>query len=76
MIVKRRVSDLQRRCSLCRERLRDAHSHPGQWKSELQQFLLTYSKISVGLCVSKPCKTSMRQGLYGKLEGEFIPPMD
>ena len=38
---KRRVSDLQRRCSLHKERLKDAHSHPGQWKSELQQFLLT-----------------------------------
>ena len=40
---KRRVSDLQRHCSLCKECLRDAHSHPAKWKSELQQFLLTYS---------------------------------
>ena len=30
------------RCSLCKERLRGAHSHPEQWKGELQQFLLTF----------------------------------
>ena len=70
---KRRVCDVQRRCSLCKERLRDAHSHPGQWKSELQQFLLTYSKVSVGSCVCKPCERSMRRELDGKFKGEFIP---
>ena len=59
---KRRVSDLQRLCSLCKEHLRDAHSHPGQWKSELQQFLLTYSKRSVSSCL-----------LDVKFKGEFIP---
>ena len=34
------VPGQQSRCTLCKERLRGRHSHPGQWKSELQQFLL------------------------------------
>ena len=35
----------QSRCTLCKQPLRGKHSHPGQWKSELQQFLLKYSVI-------------------------------
>ncbi len=35
----------QERCSLCKERLRGAHSHPEQWQGELQQFLLRYADI-------------------------------
>ncbi len=38
------------RCSLCKECLRGAHSHPEQWKGhlgELQQFLLRYTDIPV-----------------------------
>ena len=34
------VPGQQSRCTLCKERLRGRHSHPGQWKSELHQFLL------------------------------------
>ena len=34
------VPGQQSRCTLCKEHLRGRHSHPGQWKSELQQFLL------------------------------------
>ena len=37
------VPGQQSHCTLCKERLRGRHSHPGQWKSELQQFLLKYS---------------------------------
>ena len=37
------VPGQQSRCTLCKLPLRGTHSHPGQWKSELQQFLLKYS---------------------------------
>ena len=36
------VPGQQSRCILCKQPLRGTHSHPGQWKSELQQFLLRY----------------------------------
>ena len=45
----------QSRCSLCRERLRSQHTHFGQWKSELQQFLLKYTAS----CVCKACKRNI-----------------
>ena len=32
----RAIVGQQNRCSLCKERLRNAHGHPGQWKCELQ----------------------------------------
>ena len=67
------VPGQQSRCSLCRERLRDAHSHPGQWKSEVQQFLLKYTEITVSSCVCKSCERSLRRGMSGKFKGEFIP---
>ena len=34
------VPGQQSRCTLCKQPLRGTHSHPGQWKSQLQQFLL------------------------------------
>ena len=55
-------------CSLCRERLRDKHSHFGQWKSELQQLLLSTLKY-VGSCVCKACEQN--EGLM--VGGEYIP---
>ena len=42
---------MQSRCALCHERLGDVHSHPGQWKCELQQFLLRYTDIPLSSCV-------------------------
>ena len=38
-------------CALCKERLKDVHSHPGQWKVELQQFLLRYSAAPLTVCI-------------------------
>ena len=67
------VSEEQSRCTLCRERLRGAHSHPGQWNRELQQFLLKHTEIRMSACVCKPCERSMRRGLGGQFVGEFIP---
>ena len=61
----------QSHCALCNKRLRDAHSHPGQWKSELQQFLLSYSAIPLSSCVCKANKRSLRRGLSGR----FYPTM-
>ena len=66
------VYDEQSSCTLCRERLRGAHSHPGQWKCELLQFLLKYSEIPMSACVCKPCERSIRRGLGGKFV-EFSP---
>ena len=37
---------MQSCCFLCRERLR-SHTYFGEWKSELQQFLLKYSASCV-----------------------------
>ena len=62
----------QSRCSLCRERLRSQHTHFGQWKSELQQFLLKYTEIPAS-CVCKACERSIRRGFDGKFVGEYIP---
>ena len=53
------VPGQQSRCTLCKQRLRGARSHPGQWKSELQQFLLKYSEISGSSCVCKACEHSI-----------------
>ena len=44
------VPGQQSRCTLCKQPLRGTHSHPGQWKSELQQFLLKYSEIPGSAC--------------------------
>ena len=44
-------------CALCKERLKDVHSHPGQWKVELQQFLLRYrlySAVPLPVCIYIP----------------------
>ena len=70
---KNGVPGQQKRCSLCRERLRGAHSHPGQWKSELQQFLMKYTKIPTASCVCKACERSVRRGFDGKCKGDFVP---
>ena len=59
-------------CALCHERLKDAHSHPGQWNSELQQFLLQYTTVPLSSCVCKADEVSIRRGLGGKQKG-FIP---
>ena len=59
---------------LCASSLLGVHtSHPGQWKSELQQFLLKYSEIRGSSCVCKACERSIRRGLHGKYKEEFIP---
>ena len=60
------------RCALCHEHLKDAHSHPGQWNSELQQFLLQYTTVPLSSCVCKADEVSIRRGLGGKQKG-FIP---
>ena len=65
------VPGQESRCSLCRERLRGAHSYPGQWKSELQQFLLKHTEIPLSYCVCKSCERNLRRGMSGK--GDFIP---
>ena len=65
------VPGQQSRCTLCKQCLRGTHSHPGQWKSELQQFLLKYSEIPGSSCVCKACERSIRRGLHGKYKGKF-----
>ena len=65
------VPGTQGRCTLCKQPLRGTHSHPGRWKSELQQFLLKYSEIRGSSCVCKACARSIRRGLHGKYKGEF-----
>ena len=62
---------VQSRYSLCNQRPRGTHSHPGQWKSELKQFLLKYSEIPRSSCACKACERSIRRGLHGKFKGEF-----
>jgi len=53
--IKRAVSVCQGQthCALCHKRLKGVHSHPGQWKCELQQFLQQYSTIPLesGVCL-------------------------
>ena len=49
------------------------HTHPGQWKSELQQFLLKYSEIPGSSCVCRTCDRSIRRGLHGKYKSEYFP---
>ena len=49
----------QSRCILCKQPVRGTHSHPGQWKSELQLFLLKYSEIRGSSCV-RVCKACER----------------
>ena len=41
----RAIPEQQHQCFLCKECLTNAHRHPGQWKWELQRFLLRYSDI-------------------------------
>ena len=56
--------------SLCRERVRSQHTHFGQWKSELQQFLLLkYTEIPASrVCMAcdrlRPLKLSYRHCSY------------
>ena len=66
------VPGQQSRCTLCKGRLRGRHTHPGQWKSELQQFL-QYSEIPGSSCVCRTCDRTIRRGLHGKYKGEYIP---
>ena len=40
-------------CTLCKQPLRGTHSHPGQWKSEFQQFL-NYSEIPGSSLSARP----------------------
>ena len=67
------VPGQQSRCTLCKQPLRGTQGHPGQWKSELQQFLLKYSEIPGGSYVCKACERSIRRGLHGKYKGQFSP---
>ena len=53
------VPGQQSHCTLCKQPLRGTHSHPGQWKSELQQFPLKYSEIPGSSCVCKACQTGI-----------------
>ena len=53
----------QSRCALCYERMKDVHSHPGQWKSDLQQFLLQYTTIPLTSCVCRADPDSIKKGL-------------
>ena len=41
------VPGQQSRCTLCKQPLMGTHSHPGQRKSELQQFFLRYLRAQV-----------------------------
>ena len=62
----------QSHCALCKERLKGHHSHPGQWKPELQQLLQWYSCIALSLCVCWADELSLRRKASGKVTGEFI----
>ena len=66
------VPGQQSHCTLCKQPLRGTvHSHPGQWKSELQQFPLKYSEIPGSSCVCKACDLRVRRGLHGKYKGDL-----
>ena len=60
-------------CALCKERLKDIHSHPGRWKVELQQFLLRYSAVPLTACVCRADEISIKKGLAGNFKGDFVP---
>ena len=64
------VPGQQSHCSLCKGHLSGRHTHPGQWKNELQQ---KYSEIPGSSCVCGACELSVRRGLHGKYKGEYIP---
>ena len=49
-------------CNLCSEYLRGAHSQPGQWRGELQQFHLC--SIPQSSCVCKADELSIRRGQF------------
>ena len=53
--------------SLYSERLKDSHTHPEQWKSELQQLLLHYSSIPMTACVCRADETSIRRELSNSI---------
>ena len=65
------VTGQQSRCTRWKECLTGTHSPPGQWKSELQQFLLKCSEIPGSSRVCKACECSIRPGLHGQYKGEF-----
>ena len=58
-------------CALCSERLKESHTHPEQWRSELQQLLLHYSPIPTTACVCRADETSIMRGL-SNCKGGFI----
>ena len=62
-------------CALCHECLKDVHSYPGQWQSDLQQFLLQYTTIPLSSCVCRANQVSLVKGLSlsRKLRDQFIP---
>ena len=45
----------------------------GQWKSELQQFLLKQTEILLSSCICKSCECSLQHGMSGKFKGDLIP---
>ena len=63
------------RCALCHEHLKGVHTHPELWASDLQQFLLRYTAITLGSCVCQADQVSIKKGmgLTGKHKDEFIP---
>ena len=62
----------QSHCSLCRECLKSQHTHFGQWKGELQQFLLRYTEIPASR-VCKACNaTSDEDSMVNLLESIFL----
>ena len=55
----------QSRCALCKERLRGVHSHPGQWKSDLQQLLQEHNPcIPLSACVCRADELSFFQNAW------------
>ena len=65
-VVKKCVES---RCAPCSERLKDSHTHPEQWKSELQQLLLHYSSIPMTACV---CRADERSSSMGGFNPRWV----
>ena len=60
-------------CALCASYFGPRHTHPFQWKAEVQEFFRRYSDIPLHSCVCKADEVSLRRGYQGKFKGDFVP---
>ena len=50
------------RCALCASHFGPRHTHPFQWKAEVQEFFRRYNDIPLHSCVCKADEVSLRRG--------------